>query len=701
MYEPCAELEIALHAESLLSRTTGIYNAELRFALPGSEVVRPPVWAPVTFDFPALLRAEHLPATYGEILAGILREPAERRDLFRHARDAAGLASYDLRVRLFIGPSAPALHRLRWELLADPESGAPLFTDPRRPFSRLLGTSDLRPVRLHPRGQLRALIVVASPTDLGRYRPDGALPLAPIDVAAELDAARLGLGPLAPTELAAGGAATLEGILSALRAGPGYDILCLACHGTLREDRPLLWLEKPDGTAEVVAGRDFVQRLAELPRPPRLIVLVSCRSAGSGAVELVHAIGPSLATAGIPAVIAMQGDVSMETARAFLRALFENLREDGRVDRAVAIARGAVRSRPDWWMPVLFLRIASGCIWYVPGSGDHEFDKWPALLGSIENGRALPILGAGMLESLIGDQRDQTRGWAEAHGYPGAPMDEEDLPHVAQFLSVVQAEEYVRNTLFVEGLRARVEERLARLVGDPRPGPRRLPDAAPIDALVRRCGREQRARDAQDPHRVLASLPLPVYVTTNADDLLFDALAEAGKDPQREFCRWASRAELPPGICQAEPAYTPTISRPLVYYLFGHLSDPESIVLTIDDYLDHLLAVAKEPELIPKAVRAALARRALVFVGFRKDDWDFRALFRLIANQPGGEARRRFAHVAAQIEPDDGRLVAPERARQYLEQYFRHENITIYWGSVERFAADLAARRRFASPAEG
>jgi hypothetical protein len=136
----------------------------------------------------------------------------------------------------------------------------------------------------------------------------------------------------------------------------------------------------------------------------------------------------------------------------------------------------------------------------------------------------------------------------------------------------------------------------------------------------------------------------------------------------------------------------PSPAQPLVYYLFGHLSDPVSVVLTIDDYLDHLLAVAQDPDLVPKVVRAALAKRALIFMGFRRDDWDFRALFRLIVSQPGGEARRRFAHVAAQAEPDDGRLVAPERLRQYLEKYFGHESITIYWGSVERFAAGIAAR---------
>ena len=123
MSMPCAELEITLHAESLLSRRTGIYTAELRFAEPDSDVVHPPVLTPVPFDLAQLLALEHAPLEYGRLLGAELLDPAELRELFTYARDAAALADRDLRVRLFIGPSAPELHRIRREALADPDSG--------------------------------------------------------------------------------------------------------------------------------------------------------------------------------------------------------------------------------------------------------------------------------------------------------------------------------------------------------------------------------------------------------------------------------------------------------------------------------------------------------------------------------------------------------------------------------------------------
>ena len=43
-----------------------------------------------------------------------------------------------------------------------------------------------------------------------------------------------------------------------------------------------------------------------------------------------------------------------------------------------------------------------------------------------------------------------------------------------------------------------------------------------------------------EPHAVLAELPLPIYITTNYDDFMAAALRRAGKEPRREICRWNS-----------------------------------------------------------------------------------------------------------------------------------------------------------------
>jgi hypothetical protein len=50
--------------------------------------------------------------------------------------------------------------------------------------------------------------------------------------------------------------------------------------------------------------------------------------------------------------------------------------------------------------------------------------------------------------------------------------------------------------------------------------------------------------------------------------------------------------------------------------------------------------------------------------------------------------------VAAQIDPEEGRLLEPEGARRYLETYFKDADISIYWGSPEEFVRELCRRRK-------
>jgi hypothetical protein len=60
-------------------------------------------------------------------------------------------------------------------------------------------------------------------------------------------------------------------------------------------------------------------------------------------------------------------------------------------------------------------------------------------------------------------------------------------------------------------------------------------------------------------------------------------------------------------------------------------------------------------------------------------------------NQGGRRRRDRYAHISAQVTPDDHRIQEPERARGYLETYFQHANIDIFWGTVDDFVQDLVA----------
>jgi hypothetical protein len=265
-----------------------------------------------------------------------------------------------------------------------------------------------------------------------------------------------------------------------------------------------------------------------------------------------------------------------------------------------------------------------------------------------------------------------------------APHDREDLPQVAQYLAVNQDYTFPRDEL-AEYLR---QEILHRYGGD-------LPDAlrgASLDDLITAVGAQCRERNPAEPHRVLAELPLPIYITTDPSNLLAEALVAAGKDPQVELCRWNDDVELLPSVYDDTPGYRPDTQRPLVYHLFGRLQEPDSVVLTEDDYFDYLIGVTRDKDLIPGAVRRALADTALLFLGFQMDDWNFRVLFRSMMSQEGRNRRRKYAHVAVQIDPEEGRILEPERARRYLESYFQDADISIYWGSAEDFMQELHQR---------
>ena len=398
----------------------------------------------------------------------------------------------------------------------------------------------------------------------------------------------------------------------------------------------------------------------------------------------------------MPAVIAMQGNITMTTAADFMRTFFVELRRDGLVDRATAVARGQVRERPDWWMPVLFMRLKSGRIGYRPGFGDERegLRKWPALLGNIRAGRCTPILGPGLTEWLLGSRRAIAARWAESSGYPMDPNSRDSLPQVAQYVAVDQDVSTMQRAL-IEHLLAEVRRRFGGILS-PEQG------RAPLDEMISAVGQQLGTDPVTQPIRALASFPLPIYITTIFGNFLADALKAVGKNPVVEMCRWNDYLEQQPSIFDSEPDYRPTPQRPLVYHLFGRLSDPDSLVLTEDDYFDYLIGVTSRNDLIPGVVRRALADSALLFLGFDLDDWDFRVLFRSIMSREGSNRRSKYAHVAAQIDPESGRISEPDGAATLPGELLRGRRYQHLLGQRGGFraragAAPAAAEQRLSN----
>jgi hypothetical protein len=337
---------------------TALTAAEARFTAPqhAERVV-----VPIALDPEALAALLLDPETYGAALTAQLFDDQRLSDAWLQAR-ALALAGGALAVRLRLDPADAALHALRWETLRDPVDNQPFALSQRVRLARTLdGGAGFAPLPLVPRpASLRALVVVAAPSDLADYR------LAAIDADGELARARAALGDIPLTALGdatgAQGRATLEAIQAALGAGP--QIVILIAHSTTREGQPVLFLEGADGQAAPVFGAELVAAVQRQAQRPLLLVLVSCKSAGDDYAALT-AIGPRLAQVGLPAVLSFQGDIAMTAVKRLLPRLIEEARTDGQIDRALAAARAALGSGGPWWQPVLFLR-GDGRLWVEP-----------------------------------------------------------------------------------------------------------------------------------------------------------------------------------------------------------------------------------------------------------------------------------------------------------------------------------------------
>ncbi len=684
MAESYGELVIELHRSHAEN-----YDVELWVSDSGSAGETAPVRGQASISLPALARLNQKPAEYGKELTATLLEGKEVRDFYVFHRRAFATREMGLRVRLLIGSGVPELQCLRWELLVDPETGNPLALSEWTPMSRYMLSRDSRRVNLRPKAELRALIAVAALTDFEQWG------LAAINAAEEVERTAKWLGgKLPPVELGRKEPLTLERLMAGIREG--VDIVYLVCHGSLPEGKEaFLLLQDEKGEGAMVLASELARRISELQVDlPRLIVMASCESAGKeGSAQAQHSLAPRLAEAGVPAVVAMQGQISLKTVELAMPVFFRELRRDGQIDRAMAVARGEVRDRSDAWMPTLFSRLKSGRIWYEPGFvGGDEFEKWVTICAQVEKGEFIPILGPELGEDLFGGSRELASRLAKRHAFPLEEHERYDLSKVAQYLSATQNRKYPPEAVKEQFLRD-VAGWLG-IIENATP----LPLSELLDRVVERCGEGH-------PYKLLAELPASVYVNADYTGLMarFLRASEGRKSPETVLTCW--RAD--PGVAEGKnlrPARVasvprpknaiPTMDKPWVYHMFGSFADPEMMVLTEDDFFDYL--IASKNLLLPSLV-GRLNQSSLLFLGFRLDDWRFRVLLRMIVSSEGTKTTEGLSHVGVQVNPDEQSLGDVKRARKYLEDYCRGQGdgppLSIYWGSAEDFLAELQKQR--------
>jgi hypothetical protein len=196
--------------------------------------------------------------------------------------------------------------------------------------------------------------------------------------------------------------------------------------------------------------------------------------------------------------------------------------------------------------------------------------------------------------------------------------------------------------------------------------------------------------------KILASLDIPIYLTTSYHDFMERALVAADKTPRTQLCFWNLETENVDEEHRPISSYKADIKNPLVFHLFGLEQYPNSMVLSEDDYMDFLVRVARDEagdsgdRVIPPYLEAELRDSSLLLLGYRLQDWDFRVLFRGLLKDDLNQVRQRREGVAIQLNPKDQPEVKREKdAKTYLSKYFKAANIRVHWGSTDDFIVSL------------
>jgi hypothetical protein len=95
---------------------------------------------------------------------------------------------------------------------------------------------------------------------------------------------------------------------------------------------------------------------------------------------------------------------------------------------------------------------------------------------------------------------------------------------------------------------------------------------------------------------------------------------------------------------------------------------PGSLVVTEDDYFEFLLKLAARewPTFLPR-IRKSFGYGSLLFLGYKLRDWDFRVLFRLLADTlKTGEHK----HIAVQLSPMSGAQLTDAAKAASAARYF-------------------------------
>ena len=279
------------------------------------------------------------------------------------------------------------------------------------------------------------------------------------------------------------------------------------------------------------------------------------------------------------------------------------------------------------------------------------------MIAQIKNKRCTPFIGAGASFPWLPLGSQIAQDWAQQYEYP--LEDNGELDKVSQFVGILNDDEMFPKM------------ELCNIITGVVP-----PDFT---------------KYKDSPYGILSKINFPIYITTNYDKFMEEALKNIGRIPDSEYCRWNEAIELAgENSLFLDSEYKPTESRPLVYHLHGSIDVPQSIVLTERDYIYFLINLSKDEKLLPTPIRKALASTSLLFIGYSLGDINFRVIFQGIMSIV--KPHFQLPSIAVQLPPnyDEDKK---DKIMKYLNRYTKNMfKVRIHWGDAQEFVNELQKR---------
>jgi hypothetical protein len=191
--------------------------------------------------------------------------------------------------------------------------------------------------------------------------------------------------------------------------------------------------------------------------------------------------------------------------------------------------------------------------------------------------------------------------------------------------------------------------------------------------------------------QTMAQLPLDLYITTNYDRLLEKALAHRNPLVVVQTAGGIDNAEaIDQWIDVQDDAERP----PLIYKIHGSFMEPvapgegehgakpvdrSQLIITEDDYIDLMTLLSSEAHAVPSVIRRRLTTCLLLFLGYSLEDWDFRALYKVIIN---GLPDKNFKQAAYSVQRE---------VKDYWKRFWDAQGVRILEQDIYEFARELRA----------